>query len=1361
MNYLVLGLTIFCSALLRAQPESIFLYPNNGQWEEQVEYTIDLFGGKMYVENESFLFHFYESPKSHNHSDEKHEEVPDVIKAHAVRTTFIGSSWNGNRREENPSSHYRNYFIGNNSSQWASNIHGFNKVELTNFYPNIDLQLDGKNGQLKYSFILQAHVDPSQIQMQIDGADRVFIDAEGNLNIHTSLGTIQEMKPVAWTEANGRITPVEVKFELTNSILSYVFPEGYNTNERLVIDPNLVFSTFTGSTTDNWGMTATPGPNGEMYAGGISFGAGYPVTAGAYDLTYNGGTANGNIPGFDIAISKFTDDGTQLLYSTYIGGASNELPESMITTTNGELYILGITGSSNFPMGPTPYDNSFGAGNANTSNSLVFPNGTDICLIKLSSNGTALLSSTYVGGSGNDGLNTSSLSYNYGDQYRGEIIIDGQENVIVSSHTQSSNFPKTNGSSLLGSQDMVVFKMQSDLSALIWSSYYGGTGAETGNSIALSSQNDIFVTGGSTSNDIFLIGNDPTINGGPDGLLLKLNGANGTLIAGTYMGGNEYDQTYFVKLDIDDEVYVYGQTETSWTITPGCYGNPGSGQFLRKYSNDLMTIDWTTMIGAGTGHPEISPTAFLISDCYDIFISGWGGQVNVSGSSAIHSSSNGFPITPDAYQPSTNGSNFYLGILGVDATSLIYGTYMGGVASSSNHVDGGTSRFDKSGAVYHAVCAACGSADNGFTTTPGVWSPTNPSNNCNLAAFKFQLGMPYSLSANSTVCNGEPVQLNASGGITYTWTPASSLNNPNISNPIATPTQTTVYYVSMDFNEGCAIVDSVVVEVISEPVVNLNASTNVCFGDTVTLNVSGGLTYSWSPNSNISSTTNASVQVWPTTSQYYYCDVSNECFTKRDSIFVNVIPLPEIILTTDTIICKGDDAIIQAIGGLQHSWTPHSTLTVLNNNQANVQPLVPMYYYATGIDANGCENRDSVFVSFYEIPELIISNDTTICFETSTQLSVSGAGNYTWTPSSSLVGANTATPVATPLIPTVYTVTGIYGMGCEVKDSVEIDLMYLPIPEVLDTIHLCVYTPTDIVANAIGADSYTWSPGTYLNTTVGQTVIATVENDITYEITFTNVCGSVTEEVTVDAIVPNTTAFNDTIVCPGNPAYLYAVGGIAFQWSPINGLNSTIASSVVATPNVPTMYTVVGTDIYGCKDRDSVFVDLFPQPYIKASPDVYLFEGETADLYATIHTPGQISWSPTEYLSCVNCDHTQATPPTDFQYFVSYVDENGCIDSDEVWVYFKPLIYVPNTFSPDGNEFNEYFKAKGGNVRNFQMRIFNRWGEVVCTLNDLSEWWDGTYKGNKCQDGTYTWKITYSDLRGNDFELTGHVNLIR
>ncbi len=1354
ISFLLLLFNIF------GQSDMVWLQPNRGQWHDNIRYKVDLSGGKMYLESTGFTYHFYENPReNHQANSENHNHSVDkeYIHQHVVRSQFINNNTATQVVEENPSLFYANYFLGSEKSKWKSEVYSYSKLTFKNFYSSTDLVVESGASSLKYSFILAPSAKPSSIRWDIKGADKINIDSKGNLIITTSLGTITESKPLAWNIKNGKKTPVDIRYQLNGSICSFKLGN-YTSSDTLIIDPSLTFSTYTGSTSDNWGMTATPGPNGEMFAGGITFGTGYPISTGAFDASYNGGTTNNNIAGFDVTISKFSANGAQLLYSTYLGGSANELPQSMIVNEYGELFVLGITASTNFPMSGTPFQSVFAGGPTATHNALKFV-GSDLFLARFNAQGTQLVASTYIGGSNLDGLNTSNLSYNYGDQYRGEIVLYGND-VIIASHSRSVNFPVTNGSSLNGEQDMIALRITGNFSTLVWSGYHGGSNSETGNSLAIGTTGEVFITGGSSSaNFVLTNGNTAAFSGDRDGYILKLNAATGATIAGTYLGYSGYDQCYFVRTDIDDKIYVFGQTTSNWPITPGKYGNPNSGQFIRKYSNNLVNIEWTTMIGAGSGKAEISPTAFLVSDCYDIFLSGWGGVVNVQNSQATSSSSNGFPITPDAHQSTTSGSNFYLGILSKDAATLVYGTYMGGFSGSYNHVDGGTSRFDRSGAVYHAVCASCGGASNGFVSTPGAWSTTNNSPNCNLAAFKFQLGTPYSLSPNTSICKGASTQLNATGGTSYTWSPAASLNNPNIPNPIATPSETTVYYVSMNFNAGCAIVDSIIVEVIKEPVIQLAHSANVCLNDTLSITASGGTTYSWSPNIEISSTTTPTVNVWPSVSRFYTVQVSNQCFSKKDSTWVNVLPLPEIILIDDTLICKGSSVVLNPISSMNPVWEPHATLQVHSNGTATATPTTERYYYVKGIDANGCKNRDSVKVNFYPLPNLIISPDTAVCIGTSAQLSISGAQSYTWTPAASLNNPSIANPIATPTTPTTYTVNAVYGNNCVTQKQVKVNLLYLPTPIVPDTVFACYGESRTITIG--GATSYQWSPGTYLDTTQGSVVQATVYNDIIYTVNFTNVCGTVTEDIYVKSISPKVEAFNDTIICPGETVQLFAIGSYYYEWSPSAGLNVTNASSVYATPTVPTHYIVSGTDQYGCSMKDTVFVDLFPQPIIKASPDQYLLEGDDALISAETPNQGIISWSPAEYLSCVVCKQTMATPPGNITYYVTLDDINGCKATDSVRLFFDPLVYVPNTFTPDSDEFNPRFKAVVGNIRNFKLMIYNRWGEVVFTSKDPEIGWDGIYKGKMSQDGTYTWKLFYSDMRGNDFQRIGHVNLLR
>ena len=193
---------------------------------------------------------------------------------------------------------------------------------------------------------------------------------------------------------------------------------GYNPKETLVIDPSIIFSTFTGSTTDNWGYTATPGPDGSFYAGGISFGTGYKVSPGAFQTTFSGGSDIEQIGGYDIAIFKFSPNGSNRLYATYLGGNGLEQPHSMVVDNAGNLIVAGRTTSTDYPT------RAF-AGNPGPGG------GYDIIITKFNATGTALLGSVKVGGRGAD-----AVSYTHLDVYKRQLegCADGSIHVLLGTH---------------------------------------------------------------------------------------------------------------------------------------------------------------------------------------------------------------------------------------------------------------------------------------------------------------------------------------------------------------------------------------------------------------------------------------------------------------------------------------------------------------------------------------------------------------------------------------------------------------------------------------------------------------------------------------------------------------------------------------------------------------------------------------------------------------------------------------------------------------------------------------------------------------------------------------------------------------
>ncbi|MFT5779599.1 MAG: hypothetical protein ACI837_002558, partial [Crocinitomicaceae bacterium] len=854
-------LIVFCG--LNSSAQDAWMHPNAGQWDDRIEYKVELEMGEMLIEKDGFTYFLYDANQEARHDHDEagvgHSSLDTSFKAHVIQSKFVGSTWAGDVELIESSSFYRNYYLGNDQSKWKSKLYSYNHINMLNMYDGIDLELDGR-GLMKYSLHVSPNTDVTQILMSYEGQDRLFIDGDGNLHVTNRFGEMMEEKPVAWEITDLGRKMVHVEFQQDGNNIRFVFPDGYDTNNTLIIDPTLVFSTFTGSTANNWGMTATPDLDGNLYGGGIVFGAGYPTSPGAFDLGYNGGyvPVGGNLPGFDIAITKFNDIGTTLMYSTYVGGNDNELPTSMYCSDNGELYVLGITGSSDFPMPGTPYDNTHNGGPVVVGNYLYFTK-SDLCVFRLNAGGTAMLSSTFVGGSGTDGLNNSNLTYNYGDAFRGEIVLDPIGNVFVSSTSQSVNFPSVGplGAALGGAQDAVVFKMPANLSSLQWSGYFGGTGEESGNSVQVGLNGDVFVAGGSSSANLpFPSGYDLTNGGDRDGYVARLNGGNGAILSGTFIGEGEYQQAFFVQLDIDDKVYVLGQSQSSMFITAGHYGVANSGQFIHKYSHNLDVLEWGTMVGAGTGNVEISPTAFLVSDCYDIYFSGWGGSIN-AGSQASQSTSNGFPVSPGAPQVVTNGNNFYLGVLDQDAMNFNYGTYVGGTTSAANHVDGGTSRFDKAGNVYHAVCASCGNnLFNGFTTTPGAYSNLAPAVNyaCNMAAFKFALSTIEAVisTPTSVICIPDPVIFsnNSSNGNLFEWDFGDGTGSTDL-NPThyyTLPGDYTVTLVVSDTN-GCYDPDSTTFII---HIGDFNGGVvlppgPICPGDSFQFEAYGGANYEWTP----------------------------------------------------------------------------------------------------------------------------------------------------------------------------------------------------------------------------------------------------------------------------------------------------------------------------------------------------------------------------------------------------------------------------------------------------------------------------------------------------------------------------------
>ncbi len=929
MKRAILWMIYFCVSmspmpLVKAGHEAegtIQFIKNMGQWDSEILYRADIQNGYLIIAMDGLHYVFYDGTRMDHHQKIQEQGADPggrltdpqgfpAIEMHTSALLFKGRSDQMSLIPEGKQNVYYNYFIGRDQTKWASKVPVYAQITCQEIYPGIGMKLYSEDGFIKYDLIVKPGADPGQIKFEYDGLENIRL-AHNSIYAETSLNTIIENAPFAYQLKEKDTVKVDCRFVLKGNSVSYELPDGFDQEETLIIDPLLIFSTYSGSTADNWGNTATFDEAGNVYSGGtvwMRHGGSIPVTNRAFQPDFGGI--------WDLAILKFDSTGSDLIYGTYLGGSGTETPFSLIVNQQQELLIFGTTGSTDFPMTAEAYDSTFNGGMPvyGVINGVDFNTGSDLFIAKLSRDGSRLLASTYLGGSNNDGINTASgfpLSRNYGDEFRGEINIDDQNNVYVVTNTASDDFPIVKGIQKEyggGTQDAIVAKLDNTLSTLIWSTYLGGSMADAAYGVRITGQGRVYCTGGTMSEDFPVTANalDPDFGGDVDGFVASFSPEGDSLQAATFLGTNVYDQSYFLDIDPEGDIYVLGQTSGNYPVSPGVYTNPLSGQFIHKLSPELDETRFSTVVGSGSGIPDISPTAFLVNECGNIFLSGWGGNVNRIATKYNGGNTFDMPLTQDAFQHVTDGSDFYLMVLEQNAEKILYATYLGAINNSSGeHVDGGTSRFDKRGIVYHAICAC---RDNSqFPTTPGVWS--NVSNSplgCNNGVFKFDLSsLRAAFTTNSYEFDKpgitqdcfpfEVVFLNKSiGGVSYEWDFGDGQTSSQPDSVFYLYEEAGLYDVSLSaFDENtCLKVDIATGQIrVFEPFFEVPADQLICQYDQVELKAGGSSTYRWAPAIGLSETDipNPTASPDTTTTYYLYMKDYRDC-ELEDSVTVTVIP---------------------------------------------------------------------------------------------------------------------------------------------------------------------------------------------------------------------------------------------------------------------------------------------------------------------------------------------------------------------------------------------------------------------------------------------------------------------------------------
>ncbi|MCB9045532.1 MAG: PKD domain-containing protein [Chitinophagales bacterium] len=638
--------------------------PNRGQWAEPVVYKAGVQGGYVYFTKHGFRYSFYSTAdmqRIHDHANDT-SYTDETISCHAYDVLFTGSNQpviDGNDAR----SYYHNYFLGNDPGRWASEVPVYSAVTYAGLYDNIDMRVYSKGTSLKYDMVVHPGGRTQDIRMTFDGVTP-YLDNRGQLQIVTTVNTVTEQAPFAYQVVNNRQVAVRCDFVLSGNEVSFSFPDGYDRTADLVVDPALIFATYTGSTGDLWAYCATYDLYGNFYSSSEAYAPGFPVSLGAFQASYLY---------HDIAINKYDVTGSSLLYSTYCGGTYKEHTTAMIVNNNNELVISGQTYSSDFPVTNGAYDMSF---NADSMRS-------DIFVTVFNTNGTGLVGSTFIGGSGTDGI--APYAFHDNDQNKSGLSVDPQDNIYVGATTFSKDFPVTPGaviSSPGSSYDGVVFKLSRTCGHLYYSTYLGGDHQDCIYDCKYAGNGKLVVCGRSISTDFPLSSNAYSDSG--NAFVTILNSTGTAVVASTRLG-NYSESALKVSLDEMDKVFVCGNNDTNFIIHNATFYQPKGKIFIAKLMPDLDSLILSTKI---VNTPKPGVTGF-VNICGDMV-----GSVYVKDSSNL-------PLTANAYQ--SDFAVYYFFHISPAMDSLIYATYYGVPHDLGGHTHG-SSAIDTTGVIWMSSC---------------------------------------------------------------------------------------------------------------------------------------------------------------------------------------------------------------------------------------------------------------------------------------------------------------------------------------------------------------------------------------------------------------------------------------------------------------------------------------------------------------------------------------------------------------------------------------------------------------------------------------------------------------------------------
>ncbi|MFZ5553696.1 MAG: SBBP repeat-containing protein [Bacteroidota bacterium] len=1329
--FLLLGFILFSFSHLAAQNQPLpsagtGFTENKGQFTdtegkpvEDVFFKMGTNGLDIYVTKTGLDYVFYRIPEEEGHEQEEKEKAEKRAKNiewkkeenirkemnHKVEWCMQKMILSGAdiRRENIITSQQtageKNYYFPF-CPDGILHVKTWQKVLIRSVYPGIDwvIYTSGENG-IKYDFIVHPGADVSDIVMEYKGAGKIFPAGENKkLVISTPLGEITEGKLEAFSENGEKVNAI---LQMEENRVTFSIGD-YDKNQKLVIDPPLVWSTYYGGGVLDGTRNVITDASGNVFLVGYSTSTNYPAVNAGGGSWFQG---TSGVLGSAIMM-KFSPSGA-IIWATYYGGNTNySNAKSMCLDAAGDLYVAGETGATNFPT----YDPGNGAFFQSANNTLPGNISEDIFIIRFDNNGIRKWA-TYFGGDM--------------QELAEACIIDGNGNLLITGTVNSSNFPLMNpgGGAYYqpvngGGFDMLIAKFNTSDNSLVWSTNYGGNGGERGQGFEKDAAGNIFLVGCSGSTSGMYTVNPgggayfQGTNGGGfyDIFLLRMNSA-GSIQWATFFGGAGMDYGLSIKkAECGTGYFVTGTTSSlnfpllnmgGGAYYQNTYGGGVNDMFLLKFDAGLG-LDWSTYLGGNN-----SETAFGTLNCNRLTTDSNGNLYLVGGTF-----SNNFPVV------NPGGGSYFQGSFGGVQDIMICRFNSSGVLDWSTYFGG----------------------PNGETAAGIFMDPSG------------------SLYVAGEYTNTGAITANPGGGAYFGSYGGS--DDIGISKFMATNT---------------ALTYTTLVEDVS------------CFGandGSVIISVNGGVPgYSFQWNSG---QTNDTVTGLPAGN--YSITVTDSdtsaCLSQGNQLVINVTvnepPAISVSVTQNDIICSSQcigDASAAATGGVgsfSYVWTPGGMTTPFINN------LCAGPYTVIAADASGCTDTANITIqqTTGTLSYTVFSSSVS-CYgltDGSAGINVSGGSGsylYSWLPGGEMTSSLSNIPAGN------YTVNVTDTNGCSASAVISVlqpDSISLSLADSADA---CLGVAVPISSNASGGTgtlSYAWENG---NTSGSFSLTAPVTGFFTVTVTDSNNC-SVSDSLWIDvhplpqiAILPVSSSGCDEVCVSFSSTS--SVPPVTYNWTFSNGIVSSLSNPQVCFDTPGTFNaTLQVTDINGCSGSytETGVATVYPSPQASFT----LSETELSDYNPNTVIINTSSGSTSGSVFTGQWQGFVNLPPgqdmmvsyTDTGYFmITLIASNsfGCTDTTSQYVHVTPeiAIFVPNTFTPDGDGINDVFTATGININDFKMYIFNRWGELIFTSENLYYGWSGVPDGGNevAQIDTYVYKIFYKDYSNMPHSFIGHVNLVK